>query len=222
MRLPGHLVAATVVVGLHLQGGVADAVAGEEQVARLVEHAVVVGAGADHEVGAGHLHVRRERPHVQVVHVDDAREGGEVALDGGQVEPGWRRLHEDAERLGAECHIPQWAEVGGAVGAAVARVKRMATVKVKPLFEPSGAVRFALYSRRSREVFLEMEDALARAGEIAAELAREDLGGAEGNDGEGLEVLLETAEERATDSWGGSLWLGTEIRAVARIAAREG
>jgi N-methylhydantoinase A/oxoprolinase/acetone carboxylase beta subunit len=127
-----------------------------------------------------------------------------------------------AERLGTECHIPQWADVGGAVGAAVARVKRMATVKVKPLFEPSGAVRFALYSRRSREVFLEMEDALSRAEEIATELAREDLAGAEGNDGEAVEVLLDTAEERATDSWGGSLWLGTEVRAVARIAAREG
>jgi N-methylhydantoinase A/oxoprolinase/acetone carboxylase beta subunit len=126
-----------------------------------------------------------------------------------------------ADGLAAEHRIPSWAEVGGAVGAAVARVKRVATVTVRPLYEPSGAVRFALYSRRPREVFVDMEDALSRARTIAQELAREEVRGAEWSEGGALEVHLETAEERATDSWGSDLWLGTEVRAIARIAATE-
>lgn len=127
-----------------------------------------------------------------------------------------------AERLRAESRIPEWAEVGGAVGAAVARIKRTATATVRPLYEPSGAVRYAVYSRRPREVFLDRDDALARARAIAEELAREDLSGAEGSQDEILEVSVEAAEERATDSWGADVWLGTEVRAVARIAVAKG
>ena len=70
---PVELGAPFVVVGLDLDGGVRDVVARASSDARLVEHAVRVGAGADHHVRAGDVHLRRERPHVQVVHVDDAR-----------------------------------------------------------------------------------------------------------------------------------------------------
>jgi len=124
-----------------------------------------------------------------------------------------------AERLGARSVVPTWSEVGGAVGAAVARVRRVATVKVRPLYEAGGIIRFALYSRRSREVFIELEPALARAEELARELAFEDVRGAGRRNDEMVEVSVERSESGAADGWGGSVWLETEVRAVARIVA---
>ena len=66
--------------------------------AGLVEDAVRVAAVGDPQVRGRHLHVGRERPHVQVVDVDDAVDGGELDGDGVEVEPGRRRLHDDAQR----------------------------------------------------------------------------------------------------------------------------
>jgi len=125
-----------------------------------------------------------------------------------------------AERLDARSVVPAWSEVGGAVGAAVARVRRVATVKVRPLYEAGGIVRFALYSRRAREVFIELDAALARAEELARELAFEDVRDAGRRSEETIEVSVERSESGATDGWGGSVWLETEVRAVARMVAR--
>jgi methionine-rich copper-binding protein CopC len=75
---PGDVVAAVVRVGLDLEGGMGDVVRAREQFAGLVEDAVAVGAGTDHQVGGHGVHLRRQRPHVEVVDVDDALDVTEV------------------------------------------------------------------------------------------------------------------------------------------------
>ena len=71
-RSPGDLVAAVVIVRFDLQRGVGDAVPVGEQMSSLVEHGMRVGADRDHQVRGRNIHLGRQRPHVDVVHVDDA------------------------------------------------------------------------------------------------------------------------------------------------------
>ena len=104
---PVELGAPCVVVGLHLDGGVRDVVL-EEEVARLVEHAVGVGVGPDHHVRAGDVHLRRERPHVEVVHVDDPRERHQVVADRVEVDVRRRDLEQHAQ--GARRQSPRARE----------------------------------------------------------------------------------------------------------------
>ena len=70
--------------------------------ARLVEHAVRVGTGTDHHVRAGDVHLRRQRPHVQVVHVDDTGERAQLGADRVEVDVLGRDLEQHAHRAGAE------------------------------------------------------------------------------------------------------------------------
>ena len=76
----------------------------EQQHARLVEHAVRVGAAADHHVRAGDVHLRRERPHVEVVHVDDTGERQQLVADRVEIEVRGRDLQQHAERAAASRH----------------------------------------------------------------------------------------------------------------------
>ena len=57
-----------------------------------------VGAGADHHVRGGDLHLRRERPHVQVVHVDDARQREQLVADLVEIDVLGRDLEQHADR----------------------------------------------------------------------------------------------------------------------------
>ena len=96
-RLPVDLGAARVVLGLHLDGRVRDVVLQQEH-ARLVEHGMRIGALRDHHVCAGHFHLGRERPHVEVVHVDDAGDRREVVADAVQLHVRGRDLEQHAQR----------------------------------------------------------------------------------------------------------------------------
>ena len=58
-----------------------------------------VGADGDHQVGGGHLHLGRQRPDVDVVHIDDTGDRGELALQRRDVEPSGGGLHQDLQRL---------------------------------------------------------------------------------------------------------------------------
>src|SRR3546814_17471760 len=75
-----------------------------EQVAGLVEHRVRVGADPHHEVRGRHLHLRGQRPHVQVVHVDHTGEATEIGFDVVEVDSRGSVLDPDAPRLAAEPH----------------------------------------------------------------------------------------------------------------------
>ena len=48
--------------------------------AGLVEDGVRVGADSHHQVRGGNFHLRRQGPHVHIVHVDDTGDRGELAL----------------------------------------------------------------------------------------------------------------------------------------------
>src|SRR5690606_27636158 len=102
VRLATDVPAGDVGGRLHLQGGVADAVAGLHDLLRPVENGVGLAVLGDHQVGGRHLHVRRQRPHVEVVDVDHAGDALQVGPQTLQVDVGRRRLHEDAEAAGGE------------------------------------------------------------------------------------------------------------------------
>src|SRR3546814_4658624 len=79
-----------------------DAVSVLQHLAGLVENAVGVGSFAYHQVSRGVLHLRGERPDVQVVHVDHSGKVHEIGPDGAEVRAGWSRLQKDPHGLSAE------------------------------------------------------------------------------------------------------------------------
>src|SRR4029453_4575094 len=82
---PREFVAALVGVGLHLERGVPDPVAVTQDGPGPVEHPVGVGAIPHHEVHGGNVHLRCQRPHMQVVDIDHAVDGLQLRLDPGEV-----------------------------------------------------------------------------------------------------------------------------------------
>ena len=72
MPSPEDFLAACVVGGFDLDGGMGDVVVVAQEVAGLVEHGVRVGAGPYLEVDAHGVHAGGDGPHVQVVGLDDS------------------------------------------------------------------------------------------------------------------------------------------------------
>ena len=80
-----------------------------QQVAGPVEHQVVVGLGADHEVGGEHVHVGGQGPDVEVVDVDHVVDAVEVVASLPARSTCARSLlQQDPQRLTAEADAP-WA-----------------------------------------------------------------------------------------------------------------
>jgi len=118
---------------------------------------------------------------------------------------------EAARLLGTDCLVPEGAEVGGAIGAAVARVRRTATVVVRPVYAVEGIAHYGVHGRSRPELFETKESALARARELATEYALEDAGEP------GLQVRLETTESAGRDAGGSRLVVEIAGRAVAHL-----
>jgi len=78
-----------------------------------------------------------------------------------------------AEKLGTCCLIPQHAEVGNAVGAVVASVSHTVEILVQPHLMGAGTLTFLVHSPQGRESFKHFPEAVARAEELAVELAQE-------------------------------------------------
>ncbi len=76
-----------------------------------------------------------------------------------------------AEKLHTRCIIPPHAEVGNAVGAAVASITHTVEILVQPRVQGSGTLTYLVHSPRGREVVNTLEEALKRAESIATELA---------------------------------------------------
>ena len=82
-----------------LQRRVLDPELGLEQALELAATAVAVLAGSHEDVRGERRKARRDRPHVEVVHLDDARRRGEPPAERGSVDPPRRRLEEDRGRV---------------------------------------------------------------------------------------------------------------------------
>jgi N-methylhydantoinase A/oxoprolinase/acetone carboxylase beta subunit len=127
-----------------------------------------------------------------------------------------------AARLGTECLVPEGAEVGGAVGAAVAAVRGIVHVTVRAAYGVAGISHYVVHSRLKPEYYEEREPALARARILAEKLARAEAlaGTPAGTDG--IRVSIDAEESAARDAGGSLLWLETTLRATARITDRVG
>jgi N-methylhydantoinase A/oxoprolinase/acetone carboxylase beta subunit len=76
-----------------------------------------------------------------------------------------------AELLHTQCVIPSYAEVGNAVGAAVASITHTVEVLVQPQVMGGGTLTYLVHSPIGREVIKDQDQAVLRAEEIAKELA---------------------------------------------------
>lgn len=76
-----------------------------------------------------------------------------------------------AERLHTKCIIPAHAEVGNAVGAAIASITHSVEILVQPHMIGSGTLVYLVHSPHTREVFTNLEEAVKRAEWIATETA---------------------------------------------------
>jgi N-methylhydantoinase A/oxoprolinase/acetone carboxylase beta subunit len=87
-----------------------------------------------------------------------------------------------AEKLQTECIIPVHAEVGNAVGAAVASVTHTVEILVQPHIVGAGTLTFRVHTPSGPEHYNQFPEAVEHAEEIAVGLAREavDAAGAEG------------------------------------------
>ena len=84
--------------GLDLERGMRDPVSLGETCPRRVQHAMVVGASVSDEVCGGVLHVRREGPHVEIVHVDHAVDLDEIGRERVEIDRFGCRLDQDPDR----------------------------------------------------------------------------------------------------------------------------
>ncbi len=89
-------------VGFDLEGAVVDPISVGDQMPRLVEYSVVIDSLTDHQVSRRGIHLRSERPHMQVVNVDDTRQRSQVAPKCPEVDSWRRRLQQHVHRLSAE------------------------------------------------------------------------------------------------------------------------
>jgi N-methylhydantoinase A/oxoprolinase/acetone carboxylase beta subunit len=80
-----------------------------------------------------------------------------------------------AERLHSRCIIPSHAEVGNAVGAAVASITHTVEILVQPHIIGSGTLKYLVHSPHDREVFSNLEEAVERAERIATETATQNV-----------------------------------------------
>jgi N-methylhydantoinase A/oxoprolinase/acetone carboxylase beta subunit len=76
-----------------------------------------------------------------------------------------------AEKMHTACIIPLHAEVGNAVGAAVASITHTVEILVQPHIQGSGTLTYLVHTPHGREVFNTLEEAVERAEIIATELA---------------------------------------------------
>jgi N-methylhydantoinase A/oxoprolinase/acetone carboxylase beta subunit len=82
-------------------------------------------------------------------------------------------LPQVAERLHTPCVIPPHAEVGNAVGAAVASITHTVEILVQPHVLGSGTVSYLIHSPRGRETSTSFAGAVSRGEAVAVELAEE-------------------------------------------------
>ena len=68
------------IIRFDLERRMSDPVVLGEQGACPIEHAVRFGAGSDDQMCRHDLHLRGQRPHVEVVHVDNPIDRGDVGL----------------------------------------------------------------------------------------------------------------------------------------------
>ena len=83
------------IVRLDLERAVADPVRVRELLASTIEHGVCVGAADRDEMGRDSVHLRREGPHVEVVHVDHAIDRGEIFREPIEIDVRGRILQQD-------------------------------------------------------------------------------------------------------------------------------
>jgi N-methylhydantoinase A/oxoprolinase/acetone carboxylase beta subunit len=80
-----------------------------------------------------------------------------------------------AERLHCRCIIPPHAEVGNAVGAAVASITHTVEILVQPHMIGSSTLEYLVHSPHDREVFSNLEEAVERAERIATDTATQNV-----------------------------------------------
>ena len=98
------------VVGFDLQRAVGNPVPLGKQFARPIQNCMRISAGGNHQVRSRDLHLRRQRPHVQIVHVDNTADPSKLGLQLGQIQPRRRSLHQHSQRLPAELPRPRQNE----------------------------------------------------------------------------------------------------------------
>jgi N-methylhydantoinase A/oxoprolinase/acetone carboxylase beta subunit len=96
-----------------------------------------------------------------------------------------------ATKLHTRCLIPEHAEVGNAVGAVVASVTHTVEILVQPHVVGAGTLTFLVHSPRGRERFPHFPEAVARAEELAVELAQ---GAVRQAGAEGISVKVDRQE----------------------------
>lgn len=119
-----------------------------------------------------------------------------------------------AEKLGAECILPEHAEVANAVGAAAAGFSARAKVPVQPLRGDMGSTDgYAVYAADETRTFEEMEDALAFARQAAAAQAEREAR-RHGADGP-LNIVVRDDARTASSRYGTPVDLGVTVIADA-------
>src|SRR5690242_10411462 len=83
---------------LDLQGGVMDAEALRELLADVMQKGIVVTGGTD-EMRRQRGFARAHGPDVEVVHLDDAFEAGEITLDRGELNASWHRVEREVDAV---------------------------------------------------------------------------------------------------------------------------
>jgi hypothetical protein len=78
-----------------------------------------------------------------------------------------------ADKLHTQCNIPAHAEVGNAVGTAVASVTHTVEILVQPCVMGTGTLVFLVHNPHGREVFKHLPEGADRAEEVAVQLAQE-------------------------------------------------
>lgn len=86
-----------------------------------------------------------------------------------------------ADRLHTRCIIPPHAEVGNAIGAAVASITHTVEILVQPRVLGSGTLTYLVHSPTGREVYSNQDEAVKRAETIAADIATQRMVGSGGS-----------------------------------------
>ena len=84
--------------GLDLHCRVVDVVAVAEEFARFIEDIVLVGVAGRDQVHRCNVHIRCQRPDVEIVHIDDAVNAQQVASQSREIQVWWSRLYEHSNR----------------------------------------------------------------------------------------------------------------------------
>lgn len=117
-------------------------------------------------------------------------------------------LNDVAKMLGAHAIIPQNHEVANALGAVIGSVNASASVEIKPNNTSDGTSGYTVYANTGKQIFEEMEDAVAFAIEDSSRTAESEAirRGARGNLTFTQDIHVNEAEARD-----GMIYIGTVV-----------